>query len=240
MWKKAKWWLPIVIVIGLTPFYPWLDLKLAHHFYMDSGAEVPHFVNNCPVCDLFFRFGCWPGLALGIIAAIIFSLSFFIKRWALWRAPSLTIVLTLIVGAGLIVNTLFKEHWGRPRPRQLTEFAGTEQYRSYYVPHINDGSEPFHSFPSGHVSMGFFFLVLCRVGLRQKSKTLFFSGAALTLFFGLGLSFARIAQGAHFLSDALFSALFMWLTALAMEALAYSKLSTRLLDAKKGLWKKDQ
>ena len=38
----------------------------------------------------------------------------------------------MIVGAWLIIDFALKDHWGRPRPRQVKEFGGMQEFRPYY------------------------------------------------------------------------------------------------------------
>jgi hypothetical protein len=41
------------------------------------------------------------------------------------RMYGLFILLSVILGPGLLVNLVFKDHWGRPRPRQVVALGGT-------------------------------------------------------------------------------------------------------------------
>ena len=124
--------------------------------------------------------------------------------------------LTLVVGAGLITNSVLKEYWGRPRPKQVVEFGGKLDYRPFWQPNLEATREPQKSFPSGHVAMGFFYLSLIIVGRHYKNRLLFGLGLFLTLFWGIGLMIARVAQGGHFLSDVIVSPIIMWLTVLIL------------------------
>ncbi|WP_231909278.1 phosphatase PAP2 family protein [Candidatus Protochlamydia naegleriophila] len=57
------------------------------------------------------------------------------------------------------------------------------------------------------------------MGKYYQNRKLYQAGWILTLFLGGALSLARIAQGGHFLSDILVSALIMWLTAAGLYQL---------------------
>src|SRR5271170_7939328 len=50
-----------------------------------------------------------------------------------WRAAAFGLV-ALAVGPGLIVNVLFKDHWGRARPAQIEAFGGTGRFTPAFVP----------------------------------------------------------------------------------------------------------
>jgi membrane-associated PAP2 superfamily phosphatase len=60
--------------------------------------------------------------------------------------------------------------------------------------------------------MGFYFFAVAFLGRYYGSKRLLYSGLLMALGLGGSLSYARMAQGGHFLSDVLFSALIVWLT----------------------------
>jgi len=61
----------------------------------------------------------------------------------------------LIVGPGLIVNVVFKDHFGRARPAQIVEFGGTKQFTPALVP--TDQCHKNCSFSSGHAAAAFIF-----------------------------------------------------------------------------------
>lgn len=167
--------------------------------------------------QFLFRYGELFGLFSGGLAAFCFLLSFPCTKLKKWRPASLTLTLTLILGAGLITNTLLKGYWGRPRPKQIIEFGGHHTYRPFWRPNFERDREPQKSFPSGHVAMGFYYLSLCLVGKRYKNPFLFRVGLCLTVGLGGSLMITRVAQGGHFVSDVLASALLMWLVALLMD-----------------------
>jgi lipid A 4'-phosphatase len=204
-------WLLLFLIFA--PLSPQIDLYVSGLFY---SPEVGFHDN------LFLRLlfeGEHFGLFTGAVASIVFALSFFWVRLKKWRGASLAVVLTLVIGAGVITNWGFKGHWGRPRPRQVVEFGGKHVYRPFWHPDIYNAHDPQKSFPSGHVAMGFYFLSFCLAGKRMQSRALFYLGLFLTLFLGIGLMIARVMQGAHFVSDVLASFLIMWYVAKAMDLL---------------------
>jgi membrane-associated PAP2 superfamily phosphatase len=74
------------------------------------------------------------------------------------------------------------------------------------------------SFPSGHASMGFY--LMAPAFLLFHRRRLAHSFVLVGLAGGLALGITRILQGAHFPSDVLWSAGFVYLSSLAM-ALAF-------------------
>jgi lipid A 4'-phosphatase len=221
MRKQALWLVPIFLMILITPFTPTLDLEIERYFYQRGAGEVEHFISN-PFVNFLFDYARYPALMVWAPAVIALILSYSSPFWKKWRAPALTLVLTLAIGAGLIVNLLLKDHWGRPRPKQVEEFSGQQPFRPYYSPNFFNQPEPSKSFPCGHCSMGFYFLAFFFVGQRLHKKWLSSFGLMFGLGFGTLLGIARMAQGGHFLSDVLMGGLIMWLTALLLDKLIYS------------------
>lgn len=201
------WMLPVLAMLILTPLTPFLDLEISRYFYHTSGFQSNAF------WTFLFNYGPYPAHFTAIAALFIFTASFFFKTWRRWRAPALVLMLTMAIGAGLIVHAALKDHWGRPRPKQTIEFGGTQHFRAYYEPNFSHQPEPSKSFSCGHCSMGFYFFALALVGRRMGSPALFYIGIGFAVVLGILLSLTRIAQGGHFFSDTLISALIMWLTA---------------------------
>ena len=203
MKKEHLWWLiPLLAALIFTPFSVDLDLTAARYFFKDG-----HFSSN-PAYDFFYNRAVLPGLWVGGASLLVLILSWF-KKYQKYRNASLQMVLTLIIGAGIITHTILKDHWGRPRPKQVEEFGGMQSFRPFYSPNFAQ-PEPSRSFPCGHCTMGFYFFSLAFV-FRRLGKVgweLFFYAFAIILGGILGLT--RIAQGGHFLSDVVFSGLIMW------------------------------
>lgn len=206
--RQKAWLWPLLFLAILAPFTPQLDLAITNYFYQPTQ----NFPSN-GFYDFLYNYGVIPGQILFIISATLLCLSWLFKKWRPWHTPALILTLTLLIGSGLIVHELFKEHWGRPRPKQVTEFGGTQAFRPFYQPNFFHQTEPSKSFSCGHCTMGFYFFALALVARRQNYTKTFWAALALALSLGISLSLARIAQGGHFFSDTLVSAIVMWLTA---------------------------
>lgn len=221
--EHKQWLIPVLLVAAIAPFTSYLDLKIAGYFYTFED-DTGHFLQT-PFLHFVYQYGFYPADILGVLALLALILSFIFPTWKAIRPHALLLVLTLGVGAGLIVHGIFKDHWGRPRPRQIIEFSGSKEFYPFYKPNFFDHPEQGKSFPCGHCSTGFYFFVLIPLGRQLKKRWLVYLGVILGTFLGVVLSYARIAQGGHFFSDVLFSALIMWLTALFMEWLIYRKIA---------------
>lgn len=127
------------------------------------------------------------------------------------RRAAVYLLLTLLIGPGLIVNTL-KNSWGRARPVTVAELGGDRRFTPALVP--SDQCPRNCAFTSGHAAFGFWWLTLAFVDRRRRGMWL-----TLGLALGLGIGLVRIAQGGHFLSDVLFSGWIVYGTAVAMRAL---------------------
>lgn len=195
----------ILFFVLFAPFTPSIDLYVSSLFYSQGLGFYDNFFFHA-----LFKYGEWFGLATGVTAMCLYVLSFFYKKLSKWRQGSLAMLLTLVIGAGLITNICLKGCWGRPRPKQITEFGGKVDYRPFWSPDFRSKDEPQKSFPSGHAAMGCYFLSMCLIGRRYRSKALFLTGLFLTILLGCGLMIGRVVQGGHFVSDVVASSVIMW------------------------------
>jgi lipid A 4'-phosphatase len=126
----------------------------------------------------------------------------------LWRIAAfefrrmLFLVLGFAIGPGLVVNVLLKPNWGRARPNDIVEFGGAAQFSPALLP--ADQCAANCSFVSGDVSIAFAYVAIAML-LPARWRP---AGIAAALLFGTGMGGLRLLQGAHFLSDVVFAALF--------------------------------
>lgn len=215
MRQSLFWTIPLLIMLLLAPFSPAIDMAISKAFYNDGA-----FVSNS-LTSFIYTYGPWPAWIVFGIASFAFLCSYCRKKWKSWRAPALVLILTIALGAGFIVHTLLKDQWGRPRPRQVEEFGGMQQFRPFYKPNFFNQPEPSKSFSCGHCSMGFFFFAVALIGKRIENRSLYWLGMALAITLGIALSATRIAQGGHFFTDTVVTAFVMWITAYTAVWLIY-------------------
>ncbi len=98
-------------------------------------------------------------------AALLGLVSIWKSKYRVWRRHFLFYALVLSIGPGIIVNSIFKENFGRPRPREIVEFGGEKEFRALWEPGIRGNG---FSFPSGHASVGFYAMVAGFVLWRQR------------------------------------------------------------------------
>jgi membrane-associated PAP2 superfamily phosphatase len=163
-----------------------------------------------------YRYGVLAGVLLAAAALVGFTLSYwFPRRLLAWRRPALFLVLVAALGPGLVVNVAFKDHYGRPRPREVVELGGQERFLPVWV----KGSDPqAKSFPCGHCAIGFYLSAPWLV-LRRRRRGLARGFLVAGLAWGATLGLARMMAGGHFLSDVVWSGGMVWLVALGLHRL---------------------
>jgi membrane-associated PAP2 superfamily phosphatase len=208
-------WLPLAVLAALTAVF-WatrLDLSAADAFRTPCCAWP---IAERPVWRYLYLYGIFLGVALTAAALVVLPLSYWYpRRLHRWRRPALLLILTAAIGPGLLVNGVFKDHYGRPRPREVAALGGTEAFRPVWEP----GPDPeAKSFPCGHCAMGFY-LATPYLVLRRRRRGLALAFAAAGLVAGGLLGVARMAAGGHFLSDVVWSGGIVWLVAVALHRL---------------------
>ena len=183
------------------------DLAVEALFYSPGAGWV---LGDREPWALLYHFGNLPAFALGAMGVIAFALSFFYERFRPDRMAALFVVALLALGPGLIVNTVFKDHWGRPRPSDIVQFGGTQTYRSFWHPGSPDQGR---SFPSGHAAVGFFLMAPFFV-LRRKAPGWARRALVAGILYGSLMGLGRMIQGGHFLTDVIWSGCMVYFTGL--------------------------
>ena len=177
-----------------------LDIAVARAFYRPEPLDHWPLTHRLP-WSLLYRAAPWVTATLVVAGLAGLALGFRSARRD-WRRAAVLVLLGVAVGPGLLANALFKDHWQHPRPRDLIEFGGP----LHYVPSPLIGAEGGASFPCGHCSVGFMFAAGWWIWKRRRpawGAASLAGGLALGSLLGIG----RLAAGAHFFSDILWSAL---------------------------------
>lgn len=127
------------------------------------------------------------------------------ERLRAMRRAAAFVALVQLLGPGLLVNVVFKDHWGRARPGYVEAFGGDRQFTPPWVP--SDQCRKNCSFVCGDASVGFGLIALAYVGRRRRA---WFAAALIV---GGALGVMRMAQGGHFLSDVVFAFYAVWFVA---------------------------
>lgn len=203
--------------------YPRLDLIVSGLFYKPNGgfylADHPAlvFLHHVAIRDSWY---------LGELLLALIPISYFIPKIRARIEPKgwLFLFLALLIGPVLVANGTFKDHWGRARPRTVQEFGGPSHFSPAIIPQADTGENG--SFVSGDGAFGSYLhsiAYLVPVQNRRRSRRIFWCSLALGSAFGI----ARIIMGAHFFSDVLFAALFMFMTSAGVHAGLYGWRKTR-------------
>jgi lipid A 4'-phosphatase len=121
----------------------------------------------------------------------------------------------------LVANLVFKDQWGRARPKHLVAFGGSKNFTPALLP--TNQCKRNCSFISGEASSVFAPFYAAAAIAPQWAAPLIIVGTVA----GLAAGTVRIAQGAHFLSDVVFAALFMGLTVITLQRLMLAAPSSR-------------
>jgi membrane-associated PAP2 superfamily phosphatase len=180
-----------------------LDIETMRPFY-HPDHEDPWSDKQQPLWSLFYRSAPWVTASLAVTGVALFVLGMVRERSRRLRWYGVFVLLCVILGPGLIINLVLKDHWGRPRPRQMVEFGGRYEYVQPFVP--APFNTPRKSFPCGHCSVGYLYAAGWWLWRRKHPR---WAAASLAggLTLGTLLGIGRMAAGAHFLSDAVWSAL---------------------------------
>ena len=97
---------------------------------------------------------------------------------------------------GLLVNSTLKEHWGRARPVQVTDFGGQRPFTPAVVYTGAQGG----AFSSGHVAAAAYLIAVAHLLGGPRS-----GWVIIAVLYTALVALARMAAGGHFLSDVLTS-----------------------------------
>jgi lipid A 4'-phosphatase len=203
--------LALALLAGCTALFAvtGLDLALERHFYLKNVGWV---VGDLAPWRFLYQYGALPAYLVAAAALVLLVAGFFWARAYPYRKTAFFFLLLLALGPGLLVNAVFKDHWGRPRPCQIQLFGGDRPFRQVWQPGtVSDN----RSFPSGHASAAFYLIApyfVWRARARRRAMLALLGGVS----YGLLMGFARMAQGGHFPSDILWALGVVYLVGLAL------------------------
>lgn len=194
------WIISLVLILLLSLG---VDLPVSQYFFHEGSFAQTSSLS------FIYHYGVIPGyfLTAGALFALLFIRS--------WRREGLYLILVLAIGSGLMAHLALKEGWPRPRPKQVVEFGGEAPYHSLFYRYTMGGK--FRSLPSGHATMGYYLFALVPIGRKRNKPWLVGAGLIGGVIVGSILSYTRIAQGGHFLTDTLIS---LWVMALTASILS--------------------
>lgn len=203
---------PLVVTLVATVFVriTGFDLAAQEAIYRAGGGSWA--LGDHPFWKSLYTFGTIPSTLVVLAALGAWLMSWSKPSLRRWRRTLLFPLLVGVVGPGILVNLVFKEYWGRPRPREVEGLGGHQRFEQ--VLEIDPGSEG-KSFPCGHATMGFFFFggfFLLRRHRRRMAEGFLVFGLVVGGLMGI----ARMAQGAHHFSDAIWAGAICWFAAMGV------------------------
>lgn len=175
--------------------FPGVDLAVSRWFHDPSDGFI---LANDPILRLLRSSSTWV-----LVAAVLLALAQLTRRLvAGGPMPSgaqrpLWLLTSLVVGPGLLVNGVLKDHWGRPRPVQTDLFGGDAPFQKVWV--VGSWCDRNCSFVSGEASSAAW-LVAAALITPPRIRPI---ATAIATTYALALSVNRIAFGGHFVSDVL-------------------------------------
>jgi len=209
--------------------YPSFDLEVAEWFFDPSTADFP--LAHDPAWKVVRRAVNWAPF-LFILSAVFVLLRKLIQpsaRMAMAPSAALFLIASLLLGPGVVSNMLLKEHWGRPRPNGIEQFAGTASFTPWWQP--SDACRQNCSFVSGEASLAFWTAAPATLAPPQVRPVAI--GAAVA--FGTAVGTLRVAFGRHFASDVVFAGIVTLATVFALYSLLLTPLRRSDAALERGL-----
>lgn len=215
--RRLVWWgwwdfvFPLLLAVGISAWMTAGNRELRwQRAFVDPAGEWPR--GDLPFWQILYDLGPVPVLIVCALALAGLVAGFRSLRWRRWRRVLAYPILLLILGPGLVANLVFKEYWGRPRPREVAELGGRYPFETVFERLASGDGK---SFPCGHATMGFFFVAGYFLLRRSRPgwAAVFLAGA---LGWGALIGYARMIQGGHFATDVVWAAAMIFVCAAAI------------------------
>ena len=219
--------LSIAVVAGLAfGLFPSLDLAIAGVFYpvRDAGGNMfawrisPTLLS---IHDIALNAGFV--LVAPVVIALVAKLLLPRTRMLISGRAIIFLISTMLLAPGLVTNVVLKDHWGRPRPIDVTQFGGDQHFVAWWDPRGDCPSNC--SFVSGDVSTTAWTFAPAALAPPQYRALAYGAALALTVL----MAAIRIMAGGHFPSDTIFAGVFTFLIVWLAYAVIY-RWRTRLDD----------
>jgi membrane-associated phospholipid phosphatase len=199
-WRDALRWLAATLAaLALFRLWPGLDLGVSAAAFDADGPRRFPFGEAAPVQWLYLAVP-WLGRCALLAALVLAWRSGTPPRW---RRRAQALLLALVLGLWGVVNIGLKDHWGRPRPTEVSAFGGPHPFQP--AGRISAYCDTNCAFVSGHAATGFTLMAVGLLGAPATRRRWGWIGLVAGVLIGTG----RVLQGGHFLSDIVFAGLAM-------------------------------
>jgi lipid A 4'-phosphatase len=208
----------------LFGIFPKLDLDLVQPFFDPAAGGFwvsfnPVFNGLRDLSRLIVTL-----LAAPAVLAIVGKLILPRRPMLVPGRAAVLMITTLALGPGLVTNLILKNHWGRPRPIDVTAFAGDQQFVPWWDP--RGACLENCSFVAGEPSGAFWTLAPAALAPPAWRPLAY----AIAIVFGAGVGLLRMAGGGHFFSDIVFAGIFTFLIIWLMHGCIFRWRATRITD----------
>jgi membrane-associated PAP2 superfamily phosphatase len=214
------------VIVWLFTLIPQLDLAIAGLFFDSERGFFP--ARYSPL--LIWLRSAVPWIIAALVAPAVVALAVKLARPSMrMLAPGRTVLFllaTLILGPGLLVNVVLKDHWARPRPAEVVRFGGSERFVPWWDPRGTCVQNC--SFVAGESSGAFWTIAPAALAPPQWRPLAY----AAAIGFGAAVGLLRMAFGGHFFSDVALSGVLMFVLVWIVHGLIYRWPRTRLTDAR--------
>ncbi|MBB1520848.1 phosphatase PAP2 family protein [Aquipseudomonas guryensis] len=209
-----RWWygVPLALLATLLIFEPSrLDFAVADLFYVHGLGFIGR--HNDFLEEVLHDRAKQLTIAIGVLALAGFLLSLLPTRLRPYRLTLGYLVLAMGLATGFVtpLKKLTQVHC----PWSLEQYGGAEHFSPLLGPRAAPVEKPGNCWPGGHAAAGFALFALyfaLRDRYPRSARTTLIAATVLGVLFSL----VRMAQGAHFLSHNLWTALLCWLISLAL------------------------
>jgi len=203
-------WMAFFALASVLVALPGIDLRLAGLFFTPGEGFA---FDDTPLERFVYHSVEWLTLwgNLALVALWVYGRVARSVRWRLSGRQLTCLLLSLAIGPGLIVNGLFKEHWGRARPVQVAQFGGERTFSPAFIPSDQGGG----SFSSGHAAAAFYWMAVAAL-LSGRRRRLWLG---LAVSYGVLVGLVRMAAGGHYFSDVVVSFFVVLILTLMLEQL---------------------
>lgn len=219
-----RFFLFATLICATFVLFPQIDLYVSSLFF----AKNAFFLKSTLFAVIIYKATIIITASFALVLVALLFIETVSKIRFVRKKVLIYLLLVLLLGPGLIVNVIFKNHFGRARPSQIEYFGGDKKFTPALT--IAHQCKKNCSFSSGHAAAAFYFLAFVPL-LHGRKK---FAAAVVATIWGSIVGFVRIIQGGHFLSDVVCSAIVVYGVSLLLHYLLFERNTNETLGSHSG------